>query len=281
VVARSPQIADEAGLSPVPLVFAVAGHDTASAVAAIPGMDTESAFISSGTWSLIGVETNAPVTTRDAFRLGFSNEGGIAGSVLLLRMVAGLWLLQECMRQWRLQGDSHSWQGLIQMAEGAERFRSLIDPEAADFLAPVNMLSAICNFCRATNQPTPSTPAEFARCCMESLSLRYREILESLDHLTLRRLSVIRVVGGGSQNRLLCQLTADATGRVVIAGPVEAAALGNVMMQAVAAGDIDNASEGRQILEASVQQAVFEPRTSDAWEEAYSRFRNWDRTRKR
>jgi rhamnulokinase len=267
------EIAAEAGLSPSPTVFAVAAHDTASAVAAIPDMDVESAFISSGTWSLIGVETSAPVTTQEAFQLGFTNEGGVNGSVLLLRMVAGLWMLQECMRRWHLQGHAYTWQGLIQMTNGAEPFRSLINPEAAEFLAPVNMLLAICSFCEATNQPKPGTLAEFVRCCIESLSLCYREIIESLDQLAGRRLSVIRVVGGGSQNQLLCQLTADATGRMVVAGPVEAAALGNIMMQAVAAGDVADASEGRRIITASVQRAIFKPRTGDAWDEAYSRFR--------
>jgi rhamnulokinase len=219
------------------------------------------------------VETTEPVITQQALQRGFSNEQGATGSVLLLRNVAGLWLLQECMRQWQLQGHTYNWGELLGMAERAESFSSLIDPDAADFVAPSDMLTAICRFCRRTRQAEPENPPAFARCLMESLSLRYREVVESLEEVTDRKLSTIRIAGGGSQNRLLCQLTADVTRRVVIAGPVEASALGNIMIQAIATGSISNASEGHEVIAASIQQLVFESRRCPACEDAYHRFR--------
>lgn len=266
------EIGIEVGLSFRPPILLVASHDTASAVAAIPNMNANSAFISSGTWSLVGVEVSEAVITKEALQRGFSNEQG-AGPVLLLRNVAGLWLFQECMRQWQLQGHSYEWTELVAMADDAEAFNSLIDPDAADFVAPSSMLTAIRRFCHRTRQTEPESPAAFVRCVVESLSLRYREVLESLEEVTKRKLSTIRIVGGGSQNHLLCQLTADVTGRVVVTGPVEASALGNIMMQAVATGSIANAAEGREVIAASIQQLIFESRPRSECENAYFRFR--------
>jgi rhamnulokinase len=270
-----PELGKEFGFHSVPPVIAVAAHDTASAVAAIPGMDPESVFISSGTWSLMGVETSNPNTTADALELGFTNEGSAAGRVLLIRNLTGLWLLQECMRHWHRRGEAYTWDALLARAEQAQPFRSLIDPEADEFMAPDDMLSAIRCFCGRTEQPVPETPGEFARCCMESLSLQYRSVLKALEKLTRRSLKTIRIVGGGCVNRSLCQFTSDATRCVVVTGPVEASALGNIVVQAIAAGQLSDMAQARQAIAASVQQSVFEPRANDAWEEAYHRFQSF------
>jgi rhamnulokinase len=265
------EIAHAAGLRAAPPVIAPGGHDTASAVAAIPGLDADSVYISSGTWSLVGVEINEPVTNAQACALNMTNEGGVAGTIRLLRNVAGLWLLQECRRIWQRAGQSYSWEGLLDLAEQAAPFHSLIDPDAVDFLSPADMPEAICAFCRRTGQPVPESPGAVVRCCLESLALRYRWVVDALEELTGRRMHTIRIVGGGCQNRLLCQWTADACGRPVVTGPVEATVLGNILVQAIAAGHLRDIAEGRQAIAASVEQQVYEPRTSGAWEAAYGR----------
>ena len=254
-------------------VVAVASHDTASALAAIPDMTPDSVFIICGTWGLVGVETNAAITSQQALRLGFSNEVGAAGSVLTLCNVTGLWLMQECKRRWEIHGVPYSWEQLERIAEAARPFRSLIIPDATDFGTPVDMPSAIREFCIRTDQPPPDEAAEFIRCCVESLSLRFREVVDGLEQLTQRRLTTLRMVGGGSQNAFLCQSCADATQRTVIAGPVEASAMGNALTQAIAMGHIGTISEGREVISASVQRSRFEPRPVDGWNDAYERFR--------
>jgi len=269
------ELGKECGFDSVPPVIAVAAHDTASAVAAIPGMDPDSVFISSGTWSLMGVETSDPNTTAEALGLGFTNEGGAGGRMLLIRNLTGLWLLQECMRHWQRRGEAYTWDTLLARAEQAAPFRSLIDPEADEFMAPDDMLSAIQSFCRRTEQAVPETAGEFARCCMESLSLRYRSGLEALEKLARRSLKTVRIVGGGCVNRSLCQFTSDATRRLVVTGPVEASALGNIVVQAIATGQLSDIAQGREAIAASVQQSVFEPSPNDAWEEAYHRFQSF------
>lgn len=271
------ELTNEISLKSRPPIIAVAAHDTASTVAAIPGMDADSVFISSGTWSLMGVEISETDNTELALTLGFSNERGVAGSILLLRNITGLWILQECMRQWRLQSKSCTWAGLVKLAEKSEPFRSLIDTDAPQFLAPDNMLLAICNFCQITEQPRPKSLGEYARCCIESLSLRYREVLESLEKLTRRRLSTVRVAGGGCRNRMLCQFTANATNRNVITGPIEASVLGNAVAQAVAIGHIKDFGEGRRVIASSTVQLIYEPRMTDAWTTAFYRFQKLSR----
>jgi rhamnulokinase len=268
------EIATEMNISPAATVpvLAVTAHDTASTVAAIPGMGPDGVFISSGTLSIMGAEIQEPICTPEAFCLRFSNERGAEGSVLLLCNITGLWLLQECMRQWRLQGKAYTWTGLLRLAEKSKPFRSLIAPDSPDFVAPNNMLLAIRNFCQRTKQPMPDTAGTFARCCIESLSLRYRQVLDSLLALIRRPLSTIRVAGGGSLNRLLCQFTANATNRSVITGPTEASVLGNALMQAIATGHIKNIREGREVIASSIKQSVFRPRAIDIWEEAFQRF---------
>jgi len=266
-----PEVAAATGLKSKVPIFAVGSHDTASAVAAIPALDATSAYISSGTWSLMGVEVKEPVLTDRALALNFTNEGGVGGTIRLLKNVAGLWLLQESRRQWQLEGPL-SWPELLQQAAQAQPFRSLIDPDAPGLLNPSNMPEAIRSFCRGTGQPEPESVGEVARCCLESLALRYRWVLDALEELTGRRLATIYVVGGGSQNDLLNQFTADACLRPVVAGPVEATALGNIMMQAIASGHLGSLAEGRQAIGASVERRFFEPQHGEAWQEAYARF---------
>jgi rhamnulokinase len=268
------QITTDSGLELNIPVVAVASHDTASALAAIPDMTPDSVFIICGTWSLVGIETNAAITSDQALRLGFSNEAGTAGSILTLCDVTGLWLMQECKRRWEIHGVSYSWEQLQRIAEAARPFRSLIIPDAIDFAAPVDMPSAIREFCIRTDQLAPEEAAEFVRCCIESLSLRFRELVEGLEQLTQRQLTTLRIVGGGSQNAFLCQSCADATKRTVIAGPVEASAMGNALTQAIATGHIGTIAEGREAIAASVQRSRFEPRPIDAWNDAYERFRS-------
>jgi rhamnulokinase len=250
-----------------------ASHDTASAVAAIPNLDGESVFLSSGTWSLMGVEVDAPVNSEEAFALNFTNEGGVDGSILLLKNVTGLWLLQECQRQWSREGRQPGWDDIMELARTATPFRSILNPDDACFVLPANMPEAIRSYCRRTGQPVPETVGELARSCLESLCFRYRSVLEQLRRITGRRLQVIRVVGGGSQNALLCQWTADACECDVVTGPVEASALGNVMMQAVATGHLPGVKAGRDAIAASVTCVQYAPGAIQPWQETYLRFR--------
>ena len=253
-------------------VIAVASHDTASAVVSIPGLDAGSAFISSGTWSLMGVELAAPVTTQRARELGFTNEGGCGGTTLLMRNITGLWILQECMRQWEKLGTPCGWDAVIAAAKKAVAFRSLILPNAPEFGAPGDMLNAIRGFCRATGQVAPETVGEFVRCCFESLSLAYWSTLEALRALTGAEIETLRVVGGGCLNGFLCQMTADACECSVVSGPAEASALGNVMMQAVAVGAVKDIAAGRAAIKASLELIEYTPRADDRWTEARARY---------
>jgi rhamnulokinase len=269
-----PEVRDAVGLATghEPPVVAVATHDTASAVAAIPGLDNRSAYISSGTWSLVGVELGAPILTEQARLLNFTNEGGVDGSIRFLRNVAGFWLLQECQRCWSLDGTPYSWIELESMASEAEPMRSLIDPDALDFLRPSDMRSAIQGFCQQTEQPVPQTVRELSRCCLDSLALRYRWVVEALERVAGREIETIRVVGGGSQHQLLCQITADVSGRRVVAGPLEATALGNIVVQAVATGTLADVESGRHAVESSVNLVTYEPDLTAAHDNAYDRF---------
>ncbi len=257
---------------PIPAI-AVASHDTASAVAAIPNMDASSAFISSGTWSLIGVEIAEQNTSEEARKLRFTNEGGADGAVLLLKNVTGLWILQECMQHWKLQGQYYRWGDIVQAALAAKPLQRFFDPNDGRLQVQTNMPDTICRYCQATGQAVPATIGEIARCAFESLSLKYRSALESLELLTGRELQTLRIVGGGSLNAFLCQMTADACNRLVVAGPVEASALGNVMLQAIATGHLPDIQAGRSALAASIECISFEPRLSNAWHEAYARFK--------
>jgi rhamnulokinase len=266
-------IAAETGLSTAP-VFAVAGHDTASAVASIPGLDARSAFISSGTWSLMGVEIPSPIVTDAVLAGGFTNEGGVAGTTRLLRNIPGLWLVAACRRRWQQDGHEYGWDELVSLAERSPGLRSLIDPDHPSLVNPPDMPAAIRALCRATGQEPPESVGEVVRCCLDSLALRCRATLDDLTEVTGERPAVLRVVGGGSRNRLLCRLTADACGLPLIAGPVEATALGNLIVQAIAAGELGGVADGRAAVAASVTLETYEPRPGSAWDAALSRLRD-------
>jgi rhamnulokinase len=267
----NPEVLRDTGFSRSFPVVAVASHDTASAVAAIPGMNQSSAFISSGTWSLMGVELCEPITSDRAYSLGFTNEGGADGSILLIKNLTGLWLLQECQRQWSREGRPYAWSEITAMAATAPSFACVLDVDASDFRAPENMHRAIAGYCRRTMQPNPETIGAVARGCFESLALKYRSVLESLETVTARRLDTIRIVGGGCLNAMLCQMTADACNRTVISGPAEASAFGNVMLQAIATGHLSDIGAGRAAIAASIQRVSYFPQKTDAWDEAYAR----------
>jgi sugar (pentulose or hexulose) kinase len=255
-------------------VVAVASHDTASAVAAIPGLDPNSVFISSGTWSLMGTEVAQPNVSACAHRFHFTNEGAADGRFLLMKNLAGLWMIQECMRYWEKSGQHHEWSDLLQAASDAAPFRSLLDPNDKRFEAPANMPRAVQEYCHATGQCIPETPGAFARALFESLALKYRSVLASLESVTSRTFSTLRIVGGGSRNALLCQMVADACARRVVAGPAEATSLGNVMMQAIATGYISDFDEGRACVAESSECLTYEPRGMDSWSNAYTRFQS-------
>jgi rhamnulokinase len=218
----------------------------------------------------MGVELDKPVINEQALAMNLTNEVGACGKIRLLKNIAGLWVLQECKRAWELDGIAHSYEKLAAMAKDSEPFIAVLNPDA--FLEPGNMPSRIEAYCRATSQKLPTTPGEFARCILESLALRYRQVLENLETLIGRSLGVIHIVGGGSKNELLNQLVADATGRIVIAGPSEATAAGNVLIQAMGAGDLSGLDQAREVVRNSFGVRRFEPSGASGWAEAYERF---------
>jgi rhamnulokinase len=253
-------------------VVAPACHDTGSAVAAVRA-DGHRAFISSGTWSLLGTELGAPVITPRARELNFTNEGGVSGTTRLLKNIAGLWLLQSCRRDWAGEGLQLGYEDLLVLAgKNQPAFQSLFDPDHPSFLHPKSMVAAIAAYCRDTGQPEPDGPAGYARAILESLAFKYRVVLESMEQLTGKHVTEIRIVGGGSRNRLLNQFTADSTGRTVVAGPVEASALGNIAMQMVATGAVSSLTEARHLIERSFPVERFEPIDPDRWNLHYRRF---------
>jgi rhamnulokinase len=262
------QTCREAGIAGAFHAVATASHDTASAIAAIPDLSSQSVFISSGTWSLIGVERDEPILTEEAQQLGFSNERSASGGYLFLKNVTGLWLLQECRRRWSECGRHYDWDDLVTAAAHAESFRCWIDPNAPEFAAPHDMPQAIQQHCARTQQWVPQTDAEIVRCCIEGLASEYRSVVASLQRLAGARPSEIRMVGGGTQNQLLCQMTADACGLAVIAGPAEASAIGNAVVQAVAAGEISDLESARVVVADSFERATYLPRSGAGWDDA-------------
>ena len=266
-----PAVAAEMGPSRV-RVIAPATHDTASAVAAVPASGTSWAYISSGTWSLMGAELPAPLLNDQALEYNFTNEGGVGGTTRFLKNIMGLWLVQECRRRWERSGRTYSYDELTRLAAAAPPFASLVNPDDASFLLPPSMPDALGDCCRRTNQPVPRDVGAFVRCALESLALRYRWVLERLEELLSRRLDIIHVVGGGSQNTLLCQFTADACNRPVHAGPVEATAIGNVLVQALGLGLISSLKEAREVVRQSFEVKVYTPQNPDNWKEPYNRF---------
>ncbi len=266
-----PQFTEPIGLEGTP-VIAPACHDTGSAVAAVPAQGTDFAYISSGTWSLMGVESSEPIITADSLRYNFTNEGGVQNTFRVLKNIMGLWLVQQSRQTWAQEGDELSYAEITRMAAEAPAFGPLVDPDHDEFLRPGDMPSRIKDYCARTGQKVPHSKGEVVRCALESLALRYRWVLERLELMLGRSLGVIHVVGGGCQNELLCQFTADATQRPVVAGPVEATAAGNVIMQALARGELGSLAEGREMVRRSFELANYEPGPAGGWEGAYERF---------
>jgi rhamnulokinase len=264
-------IASDTGLSPAPVV-ATATHDTAAAVAAVPARGEGWAYISSGTWSLVGVELGSPRVTEAALEANFTNEIGFAGTVRFLKNVMGLWLVQECRRVWERAGQAYTYEELMRLAAEAPAFGSIVDPDHGHFILPPSMPQALADYCRKSGQPAPGGPGATVRCALESLALRYRWVLEKLEGLTGQRLTVLHVVGGGSRNELLCQLTADCCGREVLAGPVEATAVGNVLVQAVGLGVLGSLADAREVVRRSFEVRRYEPRADERWQGLYERF---------
>jgi sugar (pentulose or hexulose) kinase len=265
------QITDDVGQAGTPVV-STAGHDTAAAVAAVPASGTGWAYISSGTWSLVGVELPEPLITPEALAADFTNEAGVANTTRFLRNVAGLWLVQECQRTWASQGQTYSHEELARLADDAPPLVSFVDPDDPRFAEPGDMPTRIRQACQETGQQVPESPGQIVRCALESLALKYRHVLATLERLIARTVEVVHIVGGGVQNELLNQFTASATEKPVLAGPVEATAAGNVMVQALAQRRVASLDELRQIVAASSEPKRYEPRDGDAWREAYQRF---------
>ena len=272
-----PIVASATGLEKVS-VIAPATHDTASAVAAIPAASARQnwAYISSGTWSLVGIESPEAQLSPRVLDLNFTNEGGVDGTYRLLKNVTGLWLVQQCRKSFAMRGADFTYSDLAQLAEAAPALCSLIDPDDARFLNPPDMPRAIQDYCAATAQPVPQSEGALIRCVLESLALKYQVVLGWLEELTGEKIEVIHIVGGGSRNDLLNQFTANATARPVLAGPVEATALGNLLMQMRATGECGSLSEMRDIVRKSSELRRFEPKPASLvqWEEARGKFLN-------
>jgi rhamnulokinase len=221
----------------------------------------------------MGVETDHPIINDKTLKHNYTNEGGVAGTIRLLKNIMGLWLVQECRRQWQKQGHDHTYAQLAQQAAAAKPFTAILDPDHPPFLRPGDMPQKIADFCRKTGQSAPATPGEFVRTCLEGLALTYRKTLDGMQDVVARRIGTIHIVGGGSQNELLNQMTADATGRPVVAGPVEATAIGNMLVTAMATGDVKSLADLRQIVRQSFDVKHYGPRDAAKWDDAYARYR--------
>jgi len=256
----------ELGLA-VALVIAPGTHDTASAVAAVPFESNQhAAYISSGTWSLVGVEVGQPLINSEALEANLTNEGGVGGTFRLLKNVMGLWLLQECRRGWAAGGTDMSYESLLRLAEAAPRFVAVIDPDDERLLRPGDMPARMVELAAQSGQQLRPEPGVIARCIFESLALKYRRTIEQLERVSGIQIRTVHVVGGGSSNRLLCQMTADACGRTVVAGPAEATAIGNILVQAIALGLVSSLEQARELIRRSVALETYEPRSTHEWD---------------
>ncbi|MCB0154930.1 MAG: rhamnulokinase, partial [Anaerolineae bacterium] len=269
-----PALTEELNLWTDLTVIAPGGHDTACAVAGVPAAAGEKgfAYISSGTWSLVGMEIAQPIINETALNYNFTNEGGVDNTIRLLRNIAGMWLVQESRRIWAQQGEALSYDELTSLAATAPPFAALINPDDPGFGPPGDLPGRIQAFCRERGQAVPESKGAIVRCVLESLALRYRWVIEKAAEVSGQPITVLHIVGGGSQNRLLNQFAADATGLPVVAGPVEATALGNVLMQMLAVGEISSLSEGRDLIGRSFPVETYEPQETAAWDEAYQKF---------
>ena len=270
------EVVAETGLAGVEVV-APGTHDTASAVLAVPAEGSPSerpswCYLSSGTWSLMGVETPRPIINDHALAMNFTNEGGVGGTIRVLKNIIGLWLLQECRRKWAHAGFDYPWDTMTRLAAEAEPFSAFINPNDPVFVAPADMPEEILGFCRRTGQAVPQDHGTVVRVALESLALRYRQVLEYIEALVGNRVETVHIVGGGTRNQQLCQMTANACGRRVVAGPIEATAIGNVAMQAIATGALSGVEEARRVIRESFPVVEYEPRDASTWEAAYARY---------
>ena len=267
----SKEICEECGVDPVP-VISVCGHDTQSAITSVPCEDGDFAFLSSGTWSLFGTELDKPIVNETSMNINITNEGGFDGSTGFLKNIIGLWLIQESRRQWKREGKEYSYADLEKLALAAEPFKCFIDPDAPEFVPHGNIPERVREFCRKTGQYVPETVGEIMRCIYESLAMKYRLTFEKLRECTERDYPVIHVIGGGTKDGLLCQMTANSCDRTVKAGPIEATVMGNVAVQLMSDGSVKNIGQARKIVADSSELETFEPKDTDKWAGAYEDF---------
>ena len=267
----SKEICEECGVDPVP-VISVCGHDTQSAITSVPCEDGDFAFLSSGTWSLFGTELDKPIVNETSMNINITNEGGFDGSTGFLKNIIGLWLIQESRRQWKREGKEYSYADLEKLALAAEPFKCFIDPDAPEFVPHGNIPERVREFCRKTGQYVPETVGEIMRCIYESLAMKYRLTFEKLRECTERDYPVIHVIGGGTKDGLLCQMTANSCDRTVKAGPIEATVMGNVAVQLMSDGSVKSIGQARKIVAESSELKTFEPKDTDKWAEAYEDF---------
>ena len=267
----SKEVCEECGVDPVP-VISVCGHDTQSAITSVPCEDGDFAFLSSGTWSLFGTELDKPIVNETSMNINITNEGGFDGSTGFLKNIIGLWLIQESRRQWKREGKEYSYADLEKLALAAEPFKCFIDPDAPEFVPHGNIPERVREFCRKTGQYVPETVGEIMRCIYESLAMKYRLTFEKLRECTERDYPVIHVIGGGTKDGLLCQMTANSCDRTVKAGPIEATVMGNVAVQLMSNGSVENIGQARKIVAESSELKTFEPKDTDKWAEAYEDF---------
>ncbi|GHT25548.1 L-fuculose kinase [Planctomycetales bacterium] len=277
------KIADAAGLTDTKVVLP-GSHDTASAVMSVPATSktgqTDWAYISLGTWALMGIESPKPVINETVSEFNFTNEGGVGGTMRILKNICGLWLIQECRRTWNQQGHTGrtglplDWEDLNWMTQAAKPLLSFINPDAREFLGPTDMPKAVADFCAKTKQPIPQNEGAILRCALDSIALKFRRTLEMCEKISGTKIETLHIVGGGTKNLQLCQATADACNRRLITGPIEATGIGNIMMQAVAAGDVSGIEEARQVIRNSFEVAEFlpNPNITAAWDDAYEKF---------
>ena len=267
----SKEICEECGVDPVP-VISVCGHDTQSAITSVPCEDGNFAFLSSGTWSLFGTELDKPIVNETSMNINITNEGGFDDSTGFLKNIIGLWLIQESRRQWKREGEEYSYADLEKLALAAEPFKCFIDPDAPEFVPHGNIPERVREFCRRTGQYVPQTVGEVMRCIYESLAMKYRLTFEKLRECTKRDYPVIHVIGGGTKDGLLCQMTANSCDRTVKAGPIEATVMGNVAVQLMSDGSVDNIGQSRKIIAESSELKIFEPKDTGDWAKAYEDF---------
>ena len=267
----TPEVQRLTGLGAVPVV-AVAGHDTASAVAAVPARSERFAYLSSGTWSLMGIETREPIINKESFARNFTNEGGVEGTTRFLKNICGMWLLERSRAEWKAAGQPYSYDYIYAHIPEVPAFRSLINPDDPCFANPECMVDAIQHYCRTTGQPVPETTEEVCRCIFDSLALRYRQVFGYLKEMAPFPLETLHIIGGGTQNVLLNQLTANATGVTVVTGPIECTAIGNIMLQAKAAGIVEDIRSMRALIADSIETHTYTPQDAALWDKAYERY---------